>query len=283
MNNYKSSGELKALAKEHLFGRYGASISALFLVGIINFALSNLTISHINTSTILGAGLFTIGNLCISILMGVINSGICYFYLKICCDQRVVTGDILYGFRSCPEKALGIQAWICILTFVVSLPNTIIEFYLTAMANGTGIISLLNDMMLNDGAALNNAQSSGIIVQNSLLPTNVGLLILIYCVTLIISGAGSVIISLFYSQSLYLLHDFPQYSAKELLSLSRDIMKGNKGRLFYIYVSFIPLILLSILSLGIALLWVVPYMRATTTEFFLDVMRNRNVAQEVAQ
>ena len=53
-------------------------------------------------------------------------------------------------------------------------------------------------------------------------------------------------------------------------------MVGHKGRLFYIYVSFLPLLLVAMLSCGIGLLWLIPYMNATQTEFFLDLIQNKN-------
>ena len=95
-----------------------------------------------------------------------------------------------------------------------------------------------------------------------------------YSLAMILSYAVSIILSLIYQQAFYLLHDFPQYSARELLTMSRLLMKGHKGRLFYIYVSFLPLVLVSLLSCGIAMLWVAPYMAATQAEFFLDVIKN---------
>jgi uncharacterized membrane protein len=99
-------------------------------------------------------------------------------------------------------------------------------------------------------------------------------LMLPYSLAVILFYAVSILLSLIYQQAFYLLHDFPQYSAGELLHMSRKLMAGHKGRLFYIYVSFIPLILLSLLSCGIGLLWVSAYMTATRTEFFLNIIRN---------
>ena len=55
-------------------------------------------------------------------------------------------------------------------------------------------------------------------------------------------------------------------------------MVHHKGRFFYLCVSFIPLLLLSFLSSGLALLWVLPYMAATEAEFFLDLIRNNTEA-----
>ncbi len=96
-----------------------------------------------------------------------------------------------------------------------------------------------------------------------------------YALCTIFSGVISIMLSLWYAQAFYLLHDFPQYSARELLARSRKLMKGHKGRLFYIYVSFIPLIIVAMLSCGIGLLWLIPYMNATQTEFFLDLIQNK--------
>ena len=84
------------------------------------------------------------------------------------------------------------------------------------------------------------------------------------------------LLAVFYAPAFFLLHDFPQYTAKELLTRSRKLMSGNKGRLFYIYLSYIPLLFLGTLSCGIALLWVIPYMNATLAEFYMDIIRNRS-------
>ena len=48
-------------------------------------------------------------------------------------------------------------------------------------------------------------------------------------------------------------------------------MSGNKGRLFYIQLSFFGLALLAVLSCGIGLLWLMPYMLTTEVFFYLDV------------
>ena len=55
-------------------------------------------------------------------------------------------------------------------------------------------------------------------------------------------------------------------------------MKGKKLRLLYLEFSFLPLLLLSILSFGIGLLWLQPYMQMTYTFFFLDLMNPRRAS-----
>ena len=83
-------------------------------------------------------------------------------------------------------------------------------------------------------------------------------------------------IKLAYSQAYYLALDYPEESALSLMRMSRLFMKGHKGRLFYIYASFIPLLLLCVLSLGIGFLWVLPYMQAVLTEFYLDIATHKS-------
>ena len=95
------------------------------------------------------------------------------------------------------------------------------------------------------------------------------------CVLLIIGTLIAVYFSLCFSQVFYLLLDFPDYSVKQILSLSKKVMKGQKGRYFYLLVSFIPLYLLGLLSCCVAYLWIVPYVNQTTTNFYLDLMKNR--------
>jgi len=52
---------------------------------------------------------------------------------------------------------------------------------------------------------------------------------------------------------------------------SARLMKGNKGRIFYIILSFIGWMCLGMLSFGSGLLWVIPYMQQTLIQFYLDV------------
>ncbi len=240
MNQYKSSAELKALAKEHMFGNYGTAISASLVVGLITGFVNMIVMALTDQTTVVGIVIYYLISFIISVLSGLFTSGITYFYLKLICGRPVSAADVFYGFRLFPDKTIIIYAWISILTYIALLPMTIISFQ------------------------INTDPGNSAVMESLMFP---------YALAIIFYGVVSVIVSLFYSQALFLLHDFPQYSAKELLTMSRKLMIGHKGRMFYIYVSFIPLFLLSLLSCCIALLWVIPYMNATFAEFYLDIIR----------
>lgn len=245
MNQFKSSSELKASAREHLLGHYGTVIGAeiilMLFTGSVSFAASLL----VDSSTVIGSILYYAILFFISVLMGLFTSGTCYLYLKLICGRPISVSDLFYGFQFAPDKALTIQAWITLITYAASLP----QFILTYKISMVGYEA------------------------EKLMP-----LLLPYALSLILSGAVTVVLGLYYAQTFYLLHDFPQYTAKELLQKSRRLMVHHKGRLFYLYVSFLPLMLLGLFSFGLALLWVVPYMTATQTVFFLDLIQHNTEA-----
>ena len=83
-----------------------------------------------------------------------------------------------------------------------------------------------------------------------------------------------------YALTPFLLVDCPELSALQCIKLSNQMMKGHKFDLFYLYLSFIGWILLSILTLGIGLLWLVPYMQTSTASFYLDVKAQYQQKQE---
>ena len=242
LNRYKSSAELKAIAKEHMFNKYGTAIGALVIVSMITMFVSFFSTIFIDTKTVTGIILNLLISFVISVLTGLFTSGQRYFYLKISCGRPVTISDVFYGFKLFPNKAVLIQLYLSIFIYVSMLPMTLMSY---------------------------------MVARN---PKN-SLYMLFYSLAMIFYGVVTVILSLVYSQAFFLLHDFPNYSAKELLAMSRQLMKGSKGRLFYLNVSFFPLLLLGLLSCGVAYLWLVPYMNATASEFFLDLIQNNNRQQ----
>jgi len=74
-----------------------------------------------------------------------------------------------------------------------------------------------------------------------------------------------------YAMTPYILEEHPELSAGEAIDHSRAMMKGHKFDLFWLYLSFIGWILLSIFTLGIGLLWLAPYMQTATAAFYEDV------------
>lgn len=72
----------------------------------------------------------------------------------------------------------------------------------------------------------------------------------------------------------YILVDNPELSALEAIRQSKEIMRGHKGRLFYLWLSFLGWFLLGLITMGIGFLYVAPYYEAAKANFYEDLQRN---------
>jgi uncharacterized membrane protein len=53
--------------------------------------------------------------------------------------------------------------------------------------------------------------------------------------------------------------------------MSKEMMKGNKLRFFFFSLSFFGWALVVVLTLGIAAIWVIPYMQASYAAFYREI------------
>lgn len=80
-----------------------------------------------------------------------------------------------------------------------------------------------------------------------------------------------VIMALAYAMWPFIAHDHPELSIKEVLERSRVLMQGHKGELLLLILSFLGWILLCILTLGIALFFVTPYIYMSLYHFYENI------------
>lgn len=74
-----------------------------------------------------------------------------------------------------------------------------------------------------------------------------------------------------YAMTPFILADHPELTAREAITRSRELMDGHKFELFVLELSFIGWELLSALTLGIGLLWLLPYMSAARAAFYRQI------------
>lgn len=98
----------------------------------------------------------------------------------------------------------------------------------------------------------------------------VGLYTFLWTLLLIIPG---IIKSFSYAMTPFIMADHPELTANQAITRSREIMDGHKWELFVLELTFIGWEFLSILTLGIGLLWVVPYMSAARAAFYREITR----------
>lgn len=92
--------------------------------------------------------------------------------------------------------------------------------------------------------------------------------ILLWSLLFIIPG---IIASFSYAMTDYILAENPEMSASEAISMSKQMMEGNRCRLFCLEFSFIGWAILSAFTFGIGDLWLTPYRQAATAAFYREI------------
>jgi uncharacterized membrane protein len=246
-----SSSELKMRAKRTLKGRYGLCIGIQFIEFAILLAISlvyfltsfsmglvrdpfNDGVRGISAGyVVMKAGVY-LSFLVILSVYGLLKPGVLKFYLNMSTGQTARLSDLLFAFQNKPHRFIGLYFINLLIGFVWGIPYFVVLF-----------VAFITDY----------------------IPVMVVLLVLTYLLLLI----GSFITMLYLSQSMFLLIESPNQRVFGSLKESAAMMKGNKGGLFYLSISFIGMIVLGYFSMGIGFLWISPYIHATLTEYYLDL------------
>ncbi len=92
--------------------------------------------------------------------------------------------------------------------------------------------------------------------------------VILWSLLLIIPG---IIAFYSYAMTSYILAEHPEMTPSEAIARSKEMMEGNRWRLFCLHFSFIGWSLLSSLTLGIGNLWLTPYRQAATAAFYREI------------
>lgn len=93
----------------------------------------------------------------------------------------------------------------------------------------------------------------------------------IFCWSLLLIVPG-IIKAYSYSMSYFILADDPKISAIDARKKSMQLMEGNKAKLFCLDMSFLGWLLLSALTFGILLLWVMPRILTAHAAFYRNLV-----------
>lgn len=234
---YKTTSELKRMARGRMLNNYGVAVSALVLLELIFFLISNICTSVVDMNSVSGTVIYFAITFIVNLIATVLVVGELSIYLKLACGKKASVADMFSMFKQHPDKIIVVQLLIFVRILIAALPAIITGafYYLAEEENDIAFIAFIAG--------------------------------------LIISAIACIYVRVITSQSFYLLLDFPQYSASELINYSREIMKGHGWQLIVTVISFIPMMILGILSAGIGMLFVYPYYQMTLTEFYLDIIR----------
>jgi uncharacterized membrane protein len=231
-----TASQLKAQARGHLAGRYTLPIMAYIIARLLTNIPSMVVSYTTQPYTVSGYLIDFAVSLILSFIMAIFTVGQRRIFLTYArSDNLLPLSEMWYGFKGRADEIIITLFWIYIRCFAVSVPFIVsLSVYLTQPVH--------NELLLL-----------------------ISFLLAVFMIVMLIR------LELDYALVFFLMIDYPQKRPQELLLSSKQLMEGNRGRLLYLQLSFIGMFLLVLLSFGIALFWVYPYLNMTLTEFYLDV------------
>lgn len=233
-----SCKELKRIARENLTGHYKTPMGAFLVAGLITFAIElpfSMLLQNEYASTFQSV-IYYLVEFLISLLNVVLLAGVADIHLKMARHQEYRISQMFEPLKLRPDRYLIAGFLTMLLVFASVIPV------------GVGIANAILDPT----------------VQSVMLAIALG------AVSTVLVAYFELKISFVY----YILLDDENISPWQAIKKSFYLMKGNMGRLLYLQFSFIGMNLLGLVSLGIGMLWVVPYQTQTMTQFYLDVCEN---------
>ena len=162
-----------------------------------------------------------------------------------------------------------------IIVIVVGVIGNIISILITGpMVVGLIIFSLAisrkQDPQLSQ--IFDGFKKFGVALGAYLLQT---IFIFLWLLLLIIPG---IIAALSYALTFYIIAENDSIGPLEAIRKSKEIMRGNKWKLFCLGCRFIGWYLLCVLTLGIGFLWLTPYMMISYAKFYDDLIKEETAA-----
>lgn len=231
----RSSKELKRIARENLTGHYNIPMGAFIVSSMITLAIE-LPFSMLQSEYATALQVITtyVAEVLISLIGVVLNAGLIKIHLNMARKKEYASSQLFDCFKRHPDRYLIAGFLLMIVTFLATLPFTG-AMYLYKKESSAG---------------------------------SIGIAIAVGIVCLILD----VYVQLRFQLIYYVILEHEEMGIWDSFTATSRLMKGNMGRLFYIMLSFVGLSFLSMLSLGIGMLWVAPYQMQTITNFYLDII-----------
>ena len=230
--------ELKKYAKEAMSGKYGTIILAFVAVQVLSLISGEVSSWLFPGTENLDIVLGYVFTFILTLLINVISAGWGYMCLNIARGRAYSLNDLIYFYKNHPDRVIVATFFMAVLNFLTMLP---VMIYGNTAEIGNSLESQL--MWLYTSALL-----------------------------VLVGVAVFQILIIPLEMTYFILADKPEIKGTDALRESIELMHGNCGRYLMLKLSFVPLMLLSVFTFYIALLWIFPYMQMTETMFYRDLI-----------
>lgn len=242
----RSLSQIRTASREALAGNYSICFGALLFMFIADVGMTQILYllplwSAPGVFVVLTDVLYSIPG---ALILTMLQAGFLFLCMNIARYGRPSFNDTLLAFRYDPSKAVGLCLVIGLIDIICSLPASY----------------ALTDLMLGLMPAMRGGSLAS-------LPRNLAFLVL----GILFSMVLRVVFAYPFSQALMLYIDHQEYSATQCLMKSRELMRGQILRYLTLEVSFAGYLAVAVLSLGVGLVWVIPYINVSRANFYMDL------------
>lgn len=255
MNGEKTAlKDLKLKSRQALQGRYGTAVGAY--IAIRGILLAGMI--AIEIILVIGSIFFTVASdtlysiyvmllvpmiyLFVYVLSMILAPGHIKLYLNICKGEAGRIGDIFFGIKNHFGKFLLIILLILVMWLVLMIPNVV--WSLALFYGEVNWFYVIFQMIYN-------------------------LILLI----------GLIYVNMTYGLFYAILTENPKKGILEAIKESKALMKGNRWRAFLLSLSFFGWFLFVVVTFGVGILWLVPYISCTYVQFYLDLKPKTEVLE----
>ncbi len=232
---------LKRRAANALSGHMGNAILGMLAVFAVHVAGSMLASGLFSGTDMLNIVLQQVFLFIFSLVAAIISAGMSYMYLNMARQKEHTLFDLFHFFRNEPDRVIIAAFVMALIDLIVSIPY---YYYGLTADPGSNMEEELEYMLIT-------------------------------MILLLLAQALNTILTAPFTLSFFLLSDHPDMNGIEALKQSARLMKGNILRFLLLLLSFLPMIILSVITFYIALLWVVPLMEMSRTVFYLKILEYR--------
>ena len=237
MYSHRSIRQLKADARNALPGRLSGAVSCVLLYTLASLSLGRLPADLAPSRTVPGLLLYCLLTYAAEILLRMVAIGMHLRFLKYRFDLPAARGDLGVAFRGDVDRAVRLCGLRALFSLACMLPSVLCAWFLP----GEGDTSR----------------------------------VLLYYLLFFAGILGSFLFSVLYFGADQLFLEFQEPSALRLLRTARHLTRGSRIRLLLFYLSYVPLHLLGLLSLGAAEPWILSYVHAGEAAFYADLLEAR--------
>ncbi|OKZ77700.1 MAG: hypothetical protein BHW01_04075 [Clostridium sp. 27_14] len=261
------SSDFRTDARRKLDGKWGKAVCIVLASLLISIAINAIQSIFPDDSLI-----SSVASLAAAIIEVPIQFGLIFAFLKLFLGEDVKAFDFLKlgfsdgNFSRSWKVSFSIfgQLVLPIVLFVIAI--VLIVFSVAGVA-----VSSTMPLVNSYSSSASYAYGLGALSGFSLVLFIAGMILFIVSSILMATR------SYYYALSYFIAFENPSMTSKECVLKSKELMIGNRGKLFCLQFSFIGWAILATFTLGIGFLWLIPYMQFATISFYKSLTSDNYV------